>query len=467
MTKKPNILFILTDDQRFDTINALGNNEIITPIMDRLVEKGTAFTHAYIPGGTCPAVCIPSRAMIHTGRTLFHIEEDGSKISSNYELIGETLKRIGYYTYGVGKWHNDINSYVRSFTNGDAIFFGGMWDHWNIPVCRFDPAGRYENIINFTPNFFFSNRTIKVHCDKFSTGKHSTEFITDTVIDFITHYDSEQPFFTYVAYMAPHDPRTMPQRFIDMYSSRQIDLPKNFMKEHPFDYGIREIRDEILAPYPRTEEIIKRHITEYYAMISHLDYEIGRILEALDKTGKIDDTIIILAGDNGLALGQHGLMGKQSIYEHSVRVPLVFTGPDIPRGLKVDNFVYLLDIYPTLCDLLRIEVPSSVEGKSFASMFSNPKIETRANLYLAYADLIRGIRTRKYKLIGYRGYANTTQLFDLENDPYETNDLSSKEEYARVIAELRLELEKFKDEWGDKLHPVGKRFWENYDHIRT
>jgi arylsulfatase A-like enzyme len=174
-----------------------------------------------------------------------------------------------------------------------------------------------------------------------------------------------------------------------------------------------------------------------------------------------------LAGDNGLALGQHGLMGKQSIYEHSVRVPLVFTGPDIPRGLKVDNFVYLLDIYPTLCDLLRIEVPSSVEGKSFASMFSNPKIETRANLYLAYADLIRGIRTRKYKLIEYRGYANTTQLFDLENDPYETNDLSSKEEYARVIAELRLELEKFKDEWGDKLHPVGKRFWENYDHIRT
>ncbi|MGC8972431.1 MAG: sulfatase-like hydrolase/transferase [bacterium] len=465
MSKRLNILFILTDDQRFDTVNALGNKEIITPNMNRLVEKGTVFTHAYIPGGTCPAVCIPSRAMIHTGRTLFHIEEDGSKLSNNYELLGETLKRIGYYTYGVGKWHNDINSYVRSFTNGAAIFFGGMWDHWNVPTCEFDPTGRYENVINFTPNFFFSNKTIKVHCDKFSTGRHSTELITDVIIDFITHYDSEQPFFAYVAYLAPHDPRTMPQRFIDMYDSRQIELPKNFMKEHPFDYGIREIRDELLSPYPRTEEVIKKHIIEYYAMISHLDYGIGRILEALDKTGKIDDTIIILTGDNGLALGQHGLMGKQSVYEHSVRVPLIFTGPDIPKGLKIDNFVYLLDIYPTLCELLRIEVPSSVEGKSFASMFSNPNIKTRSTIYLAYTDLIRGIRDQKYKLIEYRGYNTITQLFDLENDPWEINNLSTRKEYVEVMTKLRQEMEKTRDEWGDELHPLGRKFWSYYRNV--
>lgn len=462
MAKKPNIILILTDDQRFDTINALGNKDIITPSLDGLVERGTTFTHAYIPGGTCAAVCIPSRAMLHTGRVLFHIEGDGSKISDEYELIGETLKKVGYYTFGTGKWHNDVKSYSRSFINGAEIFFGGMWDHWNVPTCKFDPAGRYENTINFTYDFFHSNKVIKIHCDKISPGRHSTDLIGDAVINFINDYDSEAPFFIYVAFLAPHDPRTMPEQFLDMYDSDKIEPPRNFMKEYPLDYGVRSIRDELLASYPRDWEEVKRHIIEYYAMISHVDYTVGRILKILEYKNKIEDTIIILAGDNGLALGQHGLMGKQSIYEHSVRVPLVFMGPDIPKGLQIDNFVYLLDIYPTLCELLNIEIPSSVEGKSFASMFNNPNIETRPTLYLAYADLIRGVRNKKYKLIEYRGYTTATQLFDLESDPWEVNNLYSREEYANVVVELRQELVKFRDEWGDNLHSVGRKFWEGY-----
>lgn len=462
MSQKTNVILILTDDQRFDTINALGNKDIITPNLDKLVENGTTFTYAYIPGGTCAAVCIPSRAMLHTGRILFHIEEDGSKILDEYELIGETLKRAGYYTFGVGKWHNDIKSYYRSFTDGAEIFWGGMWDHWNVPVCNFDPTGKYENIINFTYDFFHSNKVMKIRCDKISPGKHSTDLIGDAVINFINSYDSENPFFIYVAFLAPHDPRTMPKQFLDLYDPDKIEIPKNFMGEYLLDYGIKSIRDELLASYPRDWEEVKNHIIEYYAMITHVDYTIGRILEALKYRNKIENTIIILAGDNGLALGQHGLMGKQSVYEHSVRVPLVFMGPDIPKGLQIDKFVYLLDIYPTLCELLNIGIPSTVEGKSFASMFNNSDIETRSELYLAYADLIRGVRNRKYKLIEYRGYVKATQLFDLENDPWEINNLYGKEEYTSVLEELRRKLIRFREEWGDNLHSVGSKFWKNY-----
>ena len=143
--KKPNIVFFFTDDQRFDTIAALGNREIKTPNMDRLVRRGTAFTQAHIPCGTSGAVCMPSRAMLHTGRTLFHLQDEGQEIPPEHITMGETLQRAGYAAFGTGKWHNGTASYARSFSHGGEIFFGGMYDHWNVPAHSFDPAGKYEN----------------------------------------------------------------------------------------------------------------------------------------------------------------------------------------------------------------------------------------------------------------------------------------------------------------------------------
>ncbi|MEG0388461.1 MAG: sulfatase-like hydrolase/transferase, partial [Niameybacter sp.] len=129
-----NVLFLIADDQRFDTIRALGNQEIHTPYLDKLVKMGTTFTNAHIPSGTSGAVCMPSRAMIHSGRTLFHIQGEGQNIPNEHSTLGETLKNAGYYSCGIGKWHNGIESYARSFNDGDDIFFGGMWDHWHVPI---------------------------------------------------------------------------------------------------------------------------------------------------------------------------------------------------------------------------------------------------------------------------------------------------------------------------------------------
>ncbi len=464
MPTKPNILFILTDDQRFDTIRCLGNKEIITPNLDRLVENGLAFTQAHIPCGTSGAVCMPSRAMLHTGRTLFHLQQEGQQIPENHTTLGETLKASGYNTFGSGKWHNGTDSYTRSFTDGGAIFFGGMWDHWNMPMSDYDKTGAYENKIPFTGNFQFSNALSSVNCDRFSNGKHSSQIISDTGIDFLNSYSSEQPFFLYLSYLAPHDPRTMPPRFMDLYDPETVTLPDNYMDMHPFLYGIENIRDELLAPYPRTPETIKKHITEYYAMISHLDDEIGRVINALECRGMADNTIIVLAGDNGLAVGQHGLMGKQSHYEHSIRVPLVFSGPTIPKGETRSNYAYLLDIFPTLCELTDTQIPASVEGKSLLPIIENPEKSIRETLYFAYNDLIRSVKDSSFKLIEYTGDIRKTQLFNLVEDPLEMDDLYGRETYKDIVNQLRKELFKHRDEWEDQKHPLGKMFWDRYSY---
>ena len=143
---KPNIVLFFADDQRFDTIHALGNDEVITPNLDRLVERGTAYTHASIMGGTSGAICMPSRAMLMTGRTLFHLDRQGQDVPADHTMMGEAFQEAGYTTFGTGKWHNGRSAYARSFSNGDRVFFGGMSDHFQVPLNPFDPTGEYPKI---------------------------------------------------------------------------------------------------------------------------------------------------------------------------------------------------------------------------------------------------------------------------------------------------------------------------------
>ena len=200
------MLFLLADDQRYGTIHALGNDEIRTPNLDKLVERGTSFNRAYIPGGTASAVCMPSRGMINSGRTLFHLQDNGRNIPDGDITMGQAFKDSGYCCFETGKWHNGVDSFVRSFSDGAEIFFGGMWDHWNVPVCDYRVNGVYDQTIHFTPNFSASQATVNVLADKIHAGVHSTELFSDAAIRFIENYDSQAPFFMYVSFLAPHDP---------------------------------------------------------------------------------------------------------------------------------------------------------------------------------------------------------------------------------------------------------------------
>ncbi|MHC5053121.1 MAG: sulfatase-like hydrolase/transferase [Planctomycetota bacterium] len=435
---RPNVLFFFTDDQRFDTIRALGNPEIVTPNIDRLVERGVAFRNAYIMGGTCGAVCMPSRAMLHSGRTLWHIEREGQGIPEEHTTLGETLRAAGYDCFGTGKWHNGPQSYARSFSAGAEVFLGGMGDHWNVPAFDFDPEGKYDSRLPFCKDPGLSRELGHRKGDHVHAGRHSTDVFCDATANFLRGLEGDRSFFTYLSFMAPHDPRTMPGAFLEMYDPAKLSLPPNYAPVHPFDNGEMSVRDERLEAWPRTEEAVLRHKAEYYAMISHLDAGIGRVLDALEETGRAEDTIIVFAGDNGLAVGRHGLMGKQSLYEHSIHVPLLMSGPGIPRGEEREGLAYLLDIFPTLCDLVGIETPASVEGRSLAPVLSDPGATVRERLSFAYRHLHRAATDGRWKLIEYLVEGRRrTQLFDLAADPWETNDLSTDPARAGEVEALR------------------------------
>jgi arylsulfatase A-like enzyme len=460
---RPNILFFFTDDQRFDTLRALGHAQVHTPNMDSLVQRGVAFTHAHIMGGTSGAVCMPSRAMLMTGRTLFHLEGAGESIPQEHVLLGEWLQEHGYRTWGTGKWHNGPSSYARSFYDGAEIFFGGMEDHWNVPACDFDPAGAYETMIPVCPDPYHSNDVVHKRGDHITAGKHSSELFCEAAIDALARYDDDAPFFMYLSFMAPHDPRTMPRAYLEMYDPDEIELPFNWLPEHPFDNGDLHGRDECLAALPRTLEETRRHIAEYYAMITHLDAQIGSVLSALQQGGYAENTLIVLAGDNGLALGQHGLMGKQNLYDHSVRVPLVFCGPGVPQGQRNAAYTYLIDIYPTLCELAGLSIPDTVEGLSLVPTMQDSR-PVRETLCCAYRQFQRSVRDSQYKLIEYRVEGRrTTQLFDLQADPWEMNNLADDRRHAQTVARLRGELVLWADELGDRDTAWGRVFWGESD----
>jgi len=461
MNNKPNILLFFTDDQRFDTIAVLGNEEIKTPNLDKLVKNGTTFTQAHIPGGTHGAVCMPSRAMLHTGKTLFHLKDNGEEIPESHMMMGEVLQKAGYQTFGTGKWHNGTDSYARSFTAGAEIMFGGMGDHWNVKACDYDPGGEYEPN-KYIEDPFYDNTVEKRLCDHINCGKHSSELFCEASSEWLENYNADDPFFMYISLMAPHDPRTMPEKFLNMYDPAQIKLPENFKKEH-FNFGVKEIRDEVLAEYPRYQEEVKTHIAEYYAMITHLDHEFGKVIDTLKKKSEYENTIIIFAGDNGLAVGQHGLLGKQNNYEHSVRVPLIFAGPGISGNEKKDNYVYLHDIFPTVCDLIEVDIPGSVEGNSLNSVIENKNEKIRDYLYFAYEDKVRAVKGDRYKLIIYNTKDNKKQLFDLKNDPQETKSLYGQKEYKKIQKRLKEKMLELKKEWDDEEHSTGEKFWSKIE----
>lgn len=416
---RPNILFLFTDDQRFDAVRALGNPEVATPNMDRLVAQGTTFTHATVQGSTVPAVCQPSRAMLMTGRTLYHAPRD----CGEFVTLPQHLRAHGYATFGTGKWHNAPPSFARSFTAGAEIFYGGMSNHLEVPVHDFDPSGSYPAEARHVGKSF------------------SSELFSDAAIDFLRRHDGNRPFFAYVSYTAPHDPRMAPREYAEMYDPGRVAVPENFMPVHPFDNGEMVIRDELLAPFPRTPEIVQEHIAAYWAMITHLDAHLGRVLDALEESGHADNTIIVFAGDNGLAVGQHGLMGKQNLYEHSVRAPLVMAGPGIPAGARSDALCYLLDIFPTLTDLVDLPIPATVEGHSLAPIIRGETERIRENLFHAYMDKQRCVRDERFKLVEYfTGDGRVTQLFDLVADPWEQANLASAPGMDAEVTRLRGEL---------------------------
>jgi arylsulfatase A-like enzyme len=422
---RPNILFLFSDDQRADTIHALGNSHIQTPRLDHLVTEGTTFTRAYCMGALQGAVCVPSRAMLITGRTLFRVKTN----LQGQTTWPEMFARAGYSTFITGKWHNEAPGLLRSFAQGRAIFLGGMGDPYKLPV---EDISADHQLVNKRPS-----------------GTHSVQLFADNVIDFLKRQKPDKPFLAYVAFNCPHDPRLAPRTYHEKYNASQPPLPANFMPEHPFNNGALVLRDEKLAPWPRTPQIVRQHLADYYSAITFMDEQIGRILDTLRDSRLYDNTIVVFSSDHGLAIGSHGLFGKQNLYDHSMHAPLILAGPGIPKNKRVEALCYLLDIFPTLGDLTGVTGPEGSEGKSLAPVLAGQRNAVRDSLFTAYVDVQRAVRDERWKLIAYP-QINKTQLFDLQNDPGEMRDLAADPAHAGEVKRLTTLLKDWQEQLGDR-----------------
>jgi arylsulfatase A-like enzyme len=427
--RPPNILILITDDQRADTLHALGNPHLHTPNLDRLVATGTAFTRAYIMGGLQGAVCVPSRAMLLSGGTLFGAREDLKDV----ETWPMKLEQAGYRTFITGKWHNQAASVTRSFAEGEAIFLGGMTDQFKVRVQDIGPGRALVN-----------ERT---------ETKFSAELFADAAIRLLKRPRGDRPFCLYVAFTTPHDPRSAPSEFRQRYDPANVPVPKNFLPQHPFDNGELRVRDERLLPWPRAADAIRREIADYSATLSATDAQIGRILTSLKETGQFDHTIIVFCGDNGLALGSHGLLGKQNLYEYSMRLPLLIAGPGLPKGKRAEAFCYLLDLCPTVCELAGVAPPSGSQGRSLVPLLRGRQRELRGSIFTAYRHLQRAVRDERWKLIHYPELGRW-QLFDLRADPEELRDLAYEPKHTRQLRKLQRELANQQGLLGDPLAPA-------------
>lgn len=419
------MLLLFADDQRPDTIGAYGNPYIQTPNLDRLVAEGFSFRRAYCLGAQGGAVCVPSRAMLNTGRSFFRIPMD----LEGETTLGELLGRHGYATFATGKWHNGRESWLKSFQEGRNIMFGGMSDHTRVPLADLGPDGELG---------------------RERTGvRFSSALFADAAIEFLRNYRDEQPFFAYVAFTAPHDPRNPPPRYRRMYYRKPPPLPPNFAPQHPFDNGHMTGRDESLAPWPRTELVVREQLAEYYGLITHLDRQVGRILRELASGPHAENTVVIYTADHGLAVGSHGLLGKQNLYEHSMGAPLVFRGPGIPAGGASNAFCYLLDIFPTLCSLLGVQPPDGLDGRDLAPVWRGESQEVRDSVFTAFRDLMRAVRDERWKLIRYPKIDHV-QLFDLDADPHETKNLAGDPAHAERIEALTEAMRAWQRRVGDE-----------------
>ena len=408
---RPNILILFADDQRTDTVGAWGNPNINTPNIDGLVKRGFSFRRNYCLGGNSGAVCVPSRAMLNSGKSYFKIPNDLEGV----KILPELLRENGYVTFGTGKWHNQQPSFQRGFILGKSIMFGGMSDHTKVPIHDLGPNGEL--------------------IDREEGPKFSSELFADAAIEFLENHNEDKPFYAYVAFTAPHDPRQPPLEFRQPYYDALPPLPANFLPQHPFDNGEMTVRDEQLGAWPRTPEVVRDQLAEYYGLVTHMDTQIGRILETLEKTGRAENTYVVYAADHGLAVGSHGLLGKQNLYEHSMGAPLVVAGKGIPTGGSTQAFTYLLDIFPTVCALTGMAPPPDLDGFDLGPIWRGETQLVRDRIFLAYRGLMRSIRDERWKLIRYPPI-NHTQLFDLAADPDEINNLAGDPAQAQRIEQM-------------------------------
>ena len=408
---RPNILFVLADDQSaLDLRTYRPDSELETPVLDRLAARGTVIDGAYHMGSWSGAVCTPSRHMIMSGRTVWHLPRNGVKGAGPNPLCP-----------------SDLAEHTLA-----AVFNAAGYD--TMRTCK---KGNSYGAAN--QQFTVRREATK----RGATAEEGSAWHADRVLEYLdqrAESTDAAPFLIYLGFSHPHDPRWASDQLCEKYGAHNTEvpaqpnpkapaLPDNWLPAHPFHHGHPGLRDEVKVQGVGTDRdpaTIRNELGREFACAETIDTQLGRVLDRLEAAGELDNTYVIYTADHGIAIGRHGLQGKQNLYEHTWRVPMIVAGPGVPAGKRAQGNVYLLDTLATLCDLAGIEAPSTSEGTSFGPVLRGKQETVRETLFGVYCGGtkpgIRSVRKGDWKLVKFdalSGAVRETQLFHLPSNPHE------------------------------------------------
>jgi len=421
---RPNILYVMTDDQHYKAMSCLGNTVIKTPNMDRIAREGAVFRNAFVTN----SLCSPSRACFMTGKYshTHGVRRNGVPLVGQ-RVFTDYLREAGYHTCFIGKWH----------MRGDPPRF----DYW----LGFSGQGRYTN-----PKLLdFSGKLVQ-------EKGHVTDKLADRAVEYLKKHRRD-PFCLLLWFKSPHRPWIPAPRFEKALEDVEIPEPPAFHDDYS---GKPEAvrKTEMQVEIAKKGKTFKEWVKDYYRTILGVDENLGRVLQTLDDLKLTENTIVVYTTDNGFFLGEHHFFDKRLMYEPSIRIPMLMRYPAaVKAGMEINEMVLNVDLAPTLLDLAGVKVPDDMHGRSWKPLLQGKKVAWRKSFLYEYYEFPavhmvrknRGVRTERWKYIHYFEEPQEFELYDLQNDPNEMNNLYGDPKYADVVERLRAELLRLRRETGD------------------
>ena len=431
--KPCNTLFILSDEHQRDITGCYGNSLIKTPHLDALAARGTRFTRAYTP---CP-ICVPARTALATGRHVFQTRswDNAHPYHGEIPSWGHRLMQAGHEVVSIGKLHYRDTRDPNGFSNEilPLHVLNGIGDLLGLirrpPAARGNMQALARDAGPGASSYTDYDREIASAACDWLQGRARNK----------AHEAPDKPWVLFVSFVRPHFPLVAPPEFFAMYPPDQMPLPRLYASgERPTHEAVKVLRDCMNYDDYFDEAKARIAIAAYYALVSFLDDNIGRVLGALDEAGLAGDTRVIYTSDHGDNLGNHGLWGKSVMYEESAAIPMILAGPDVPRGTTTDAGASLIDCYRTLLEGAGMPMPAEDEVLPSRSLWEmtrggDPQRAVLSEYHAAGSNTgTYMIRRGRWKYIHFVGYP--AQLFDLQTDPFEANDLAGRPDMQGILA---------------------------------
>ena len=425
---KKNLLFLMVDQMHGQVLDK--GNPCITPNLDRLSKSGVKFNRAH----TANPVCSPARASIMTGllphnhgvTTVTHtVDEDQSNLRTDKEHWAQRLKEDGYKTAYFGKWHVERSRKLEDFGWDDYSFIDGLSDEY-INANKIHK----ESIIEELPHLYIDNppgydNTPFYGISDIDTDKRVLGLVSNGAKEYLNQADTDKPWACFVSVIEPHDPFISTKKYYDMYENIELRLPKSFNDELLDKPNIYRRGQKVFENMTKQDHI--ECIRNYYAMVTEIDHEYGKIIDLLKEKGELENTIIIFTSDHGEALASHGIYAKNlAAFEEIYRIPMIISGPGIKENKESDDLVSSMDLCPTILDLFDQKEISNIDSNSFKDILCTEEVNTIQKSFAEYDGTRLQLKQRVlwYKNLKYifNGF-DYDELYDLDSDPNEMKNL--------------------------------------------